>query len=154
MVEGEDQSPEATAAAGAGGDGESEDFPARTAKDFSELMGLCKAWEKDAPLASLALEGALSCLRSLEGGSRRSPAQADGGGKGKAKVAGGGDSSKGAQEALEGAFEALAAVVDQFFVKRRGGGLTPVQVRCRLFVFGPVLLGRFCWDGMGWLCSL
>lgn len=69
------------------------------------------------PLASLALEGALCCLRSLKG--------REGGGKGKGKVKGGGN---GGGEALDGALKALAAAVGDFFGKRRGGGLTPKQV--------------------------
>ncbi|CAM9621337.1 unnamed protein product [Scytosiphon promiscuus] len=129
IAEEEDQTSQAGTAAGKD-DEEAEEFSAgfsaRTAEDFSELIGLCRAWEKDARLASLALEGALSCLRSLKG-RRRSLDQVNGvGKKGKAKAAGGKD-SKGAQEALERAFEALAASVDLFFAKRRGGGFTPVQ---------------------------
>ncbi len=103
------------ASAGEGDD--AEDIPARTAQAFSELMRLCRAWEKkDAALASLALEGALCCLRSLKG----RPATA-GNGKGKGK--GGGDG-----ELLEGALKQLAAAVGDFFGKKRGGGLTVFQV--------------------------
>lgn len=111
--------------------------PAKTAQDFSELIGLCRAWEKDARLASLALEGALCCLRSL----KSRPA---GGGKGKGKGAGGGDGGGGG-EALDTALKALAAAVGDFFGKRRGGGLTAAQV-CN---FAPVcMLRRWC----GWCC--
>lgn len=77
-------------------------------------MGLCKTWEKDAPLASLALEGALCCLRSLKG--RPSSGKGKGGG------------GKGV-EALDGALKALAAAVGDYFGKKRGGGLTASQVR-------------------------
>lgn len=74
-------------------------------------MGLCRAWEKkNASLASLALEGALCCLRSL----KSSPPKGKGGGAG--------------GDALEGALEALTSAVGDFFGKKRAGGLTVVQV--------------------------
>ncbi|CAN0178962.1 unnamed protein product [Ectocarpus sp. 6 AP-2014] len=91
---------------------DTDDTRAQTAEAFSELIGLCRAWEKNSPLASLALEGALCCLRSL----KSSPA------KGKGKGGGGGG------DALEGALKALAAAVGDFFGKKRGGGFTVVQV--------------------------
>eukprot|EP00903_Cladosiphon_okamuranus_P021832 g20075.t1 len=104
-------------------------IPARTAEDFSELMGLCRAWEKDARLASLALEGALCCLRSL----KSCPANASGGGaKGDGKGEGGG-------EALDTALKTLAAAVGDFFGKRRGGGLTAMQVEEMVKRFPGVL---------------
>lgn len=122
IAEEEDKTPgSAAAAAAGGGEGESQDFAATIAKDFSELIGLCRSWEKDARLASLALEGALSCLRSLKG-RRRSLAEVDGGGN---KNAIAGHESK---AVLEEAFEALASAVRHFFAKRRGGGFTPLQV--------------------------
>lgn len=78
-------------------------------------MGLCKTWEKDAPLASLALEGALCCLKSLKG----RPSS----GKDKSKEGG-----VGGEEALNEALKVLATAVGDFFRKRRGGGLTSLQV--------------------------
>lgn len=85
-------------------------------------MGLCRAWEKDAPLASLALEGAMCCLRSLK--SRSSAAV-----KGKGKGGGGGrGEEEDATTVLEGALEALASAVGDFFEKKRGRGFTPLQV--------------------------
>ncbi|CAM9169353.1 unnamed protein product [Ectocarpus sp. 12 AP-2014] len=94
---------------------DADDTRAQTAEAFSELIGLCRAWEKkNSPLASLALEGALCCLRSL----KSSPAKGKGGGGG---GGGGGD-------ALEGALKALATAVGDFFGKKRGGGFTVVQV--------------------------
>ncbi|CAN0230425.1 unnamed protein product, partial [Ectocarpus sp. 12 AP-2014] len=96
---------------------DADDTRAQTAEAFSELIGLCRAWEKkNSPLASLALEGALCCLRSL----KSSPA------KGKGKGGGGGS---GGGDALEGALKALATAVGDFFGKKRGGGFTVVQVR-------------------------
>ena len=89
-----------------------DNVPSQTAEAFSQLMGLCRTWEKDAPLASLALEGALCCLRSLKG--RPSSSKGTGGG--------------GGAEALDGALETLAAAVGDFFRKKRGGGLTAFQV--------------------------
>lgn len=109
-------------------------LPAKTAEDFSELISLCCAWEKDPRLASLALEGALCYLRSLK--SSR-PANANGSagggvaGGGKGKVEGDGE---GQGEALEVALKVLAAAVGDFFGKKRGGGLTVVQVCAFLVV--------------------
>lgn len=76
-------------------------------------MGLCRTWEKNAPLASLALEGALCCLGSLKG---RPSSNKDKGGGG-AGV-----------EALDGALKALATAVRGYFGKKRGSGLTASQV--------------------------
>lgn len=97
-------------AAEAGAGDEQSEFASQTAQSFSDLIGLCRTWRKDGPLASLALEGALCCLRSLKG----KPAKAGGGGG----------------DALESALRALAATVGDFFGERRGGGLSIVQV-CR-----------------------
>lgn len=108
--------------AGAGDD--TEDIPAEAAKACSELIGLCHAWEKDAPLASLALEGALCCLRSLKGRPSAAKGKGKSGGEGDGGGGGGGEEAT----ALEGALEALGAAVGNFFVKKRGGGFTPLQV--------------------------
>lgn len=121
-------------AAAAAGEGEdAEDIPARTAQAFSELMRLCRAWEKDTPLASLALEGALCCLMSLKGKGMR---------KGKGEGKGGGDG-----EALEVALKQLAAAVGDFFGKKRGGGLTVAQVMLSARV-GSLCSRVVC---MGWV---
>lgn len=71
----------------------------------------------------MALEGALCCLRSLKGGPRKG---GDGGG-----------------EALEGALKVLAAVVGDFFGKKRGGGFTSLQV-CPVLVYWCVGAVALC----------
>lgn len=107
---------------------DADDIRPQTAEAFSELIGLCRAWEKkNSPLASLALEGALCCLRSL----KSSPA------KGKGKGGGGGG------DPLEGTLKALATAVGDFFGKKRGGGFTVVQVR-----YSSGGGGRLCRAGM------
>lgn len=113
-------SEEASAADGDGDD--AEDFPSETAKSFSELIGLCHAWEKDAPRATLALEGALCCLRSLQSG----PSKGGSGGKAGKK--------EGHDEALDGALTALSAAVSRFFGTKRKAGFNSKQVLCRVWV--------------------
>lgn len=92
-----------------------QDFFAGIARSFSELIGLCRTWAKDTALSSLALEGALCCLRSLKG----RPAKGKSGAR---------KTSNGDDEALDGALHALSDAVTDFFGKRRGGGFSPVQV--------------------------
>lgn len=112
---------------------------AKTAEDFSELIGLCRSWEKDARLASLALEGALCCLRSLKG--RPASAKSANGSAGGVESKGG--NGDGGGEALDAALKALAAAVGDFFGKRRGGGLTATQV-CFMCAFASVSDLRVC----------
>lgn len=113
------------------GDGDdAEDFPSETAKSFSELIGLCHAWEKDVPRASLALEGGLCCLRSLQ--SRPSKASSA---KGKGK--------EGGDEVLDGALAALSAAVSRFFENKRKAGFSSKQVMIDLVENYGVCL---CWQ--------
>lgn len=100
----------------------SQDLRTQIAGAFSELNTLCRTWEKNASLASLALEGGLCCLSYLK--RCTSPNENTGKGESNGVVKGGNTHA-----ALDGALEGLAATVGVFFKKRRGGGITARQVR-------------------------
>lgn len=90
--------------------GEGKDTDSRTASTgdaFSELLTLCKTWEREPPMASLALEGALCCLRWLKAL---------------------GNDGASASPALDASLQGLCSAVADFFAKKRGGGLTSTQV--------------------------
>lgn len=107
----------------------SNDFPTQIAKAFSELLTLCRSWQKSPDLASLAIEGALCCLRSLKGRPGANENAGEGKGKKNAVVKGGNRNV-----ALDGALAELATAVGEFFRKKRGGGFTAAQVGDLRFV--------------------